>query len=182
MIRHLSAYSVLPAGSIPTESLTVESVPLSSGKQPPEGRFIGAFGFQAVLGLFRQLRRTYKADSVLRVDISVTLPELPMTVVSARLAESMALHLGFISREIEAHIRDIIGDKGLQPLSEVVLNEPSVLNGIWAHPDFAHLKMICWRAPTSDNPKYQMGALASPEVVDSVVVLDDPSISATLKF
>lgn len=182
MIRHLSAYSLWPAGSIPTDSFTVESVPLSTGKQIPAGRFIGAFGFQGVLGLFRQLRRTYRSDTVLRIDISVILPDQPMTVVSSRLAESMSLHVGYISRTIEAELRQIIDDRTFRTLSEIILEEPMVLNKIWEHPDFSHIKMICWNAPTTENPKFQMGALAGPRVVDSVSVLDAPSLSATLKF
>ena len=119
---------------------------------------------------------------MLRIDISVHLPDQPMTVVSTRLATSMALHVDYIGRSIEVELRRIIGDNTFRGLSDIILDEPTVLNKIWAHPDFSHIKMICWHAPTDENPRFQLGALAGPDVIESISVLDAPSLSAVLKF
>lgn len=170
MLRTLSSYVALKGTS---EVPPVESLPIPGAQSVPTGRFVGAFGIRGTLKLFQEVRQNAASNvSIRRVDVKIEIDAgttNPM-VTSERLASSKALHLGSLCVDLQGHLRGLLNVSNPTSLSQAIAYNPSLLNVIWAEPDFQHLKVICWHHPTRTNPRLQLGAIASSEAVNSISI------------
>lgn len=175
IVRTLSTYVILKGKS--AEVPLIESVPLPGAKSVPTGRFVAAYGNQGTLKMFQELRRKIAADkAVRRVDIKIDVgnSQNPM-VTMERLAQSKTIHLNKLSVELQEYIRNVLQAPEQNSIAQVIAFDPQRLNTLWQDPLLSHLSVICWQHPTRTNPQFQLGAIASPEVVDRVEILNHPA-------
>lgn len=172
IVRTLSTYVLLTGDTVPP----IESVPVPYAKNRPTGRFIGSYGVQGTLKMFQELRRSAPSNvAVRRVDVRVNVGNSQNPMVTAeRLAESKAMHLNILSVDLQQYLRTLLHVPEQLSTAQFIAFDPARLNTIWDDPLFSHLRVICWQHPTQTNPQFQLGAIASPDVVDSVQINNHP--------
>lgn len=182
MLRTLSSYALLKTAG--GDVSFVESVPIPGAKSVPEGRFVGAYGVQGTHKMFQELRRAVPSGATLRrVDVKVEIGDSQNPMVTMeRLASSKAIHLNKLSVDLQHTLRSLLKVPEPTTLAQYIAHDPSLLNILWADPLFSHLKVICWQHPTRSNPQFQLGAIASPECVQVVEVMNRPSANTKLHF
>lgn len=174
IVRTLSTYVILKGKN--AEVPPIESIPIPGAKSVPAGRFVAAYGNQGTLKMFQELRRKVAADKVVRrVDIKIDVgnAQNPM-VTMGRLAQSKTIHLNKLSVDLREYIRALLQVPEQNTISQLIAFDPARLNILWEDPLLSHLSVICWQHPTRTNPHFQLGAIASPNVVDEVVILNHP--------
>lgn len=174
IVRTLATYVILKGKT--AEAPPVESVPIPGAKSVPTGRFVAAYGTQGTLKMFQELRRKVAADKAVRrvnIRINVGNAQNPM-VTMGRLAQSKTIHLNKLSVELWEYIKDLLQVPEQNTISQLIAFDPARLNILWEDLFLSHLSVICWHHPTRTNPHFQLGTIASPNVVDQMVILNHP--------
>lgn len=153
----------------------IPTIPLLAPQTPPAHSWVGLTGSRALVHLarWRQKQARLHHDTqtvVVRVDVGAVRPGKTRC---ADLADGLRLlNLARIQADLAQHIHQVLSaslQRSGQPvhgrLLDLVAAQPSVLNRLREHPDFAGVDVILWPDTRNAMPVMQFGAVFNPAAV-----------------
>lgn len=170
-------------------ALTVHSVSEDILRaESPEGRLVCHYGHTNVYKIIFQVQNIAREQNgeLYTIEMSIDTPFQSTPTSMDNLMERTHVNLSALTQDAAAYLYrrlKLRPSKKFSDLNEMVAENPSLVNAIWAMEEFVHIEVLVWRKDGDEHvPTVQFAALRDPGVIDSYTALNYPDPYPKIEF